>query len=128
MPFSSQAILVVDDDEFQLDLMASQLAHLGCADVLLASSGQQALAQFDLHRTRVTLIISDLSMPDMDGLVMMRHLASRGFGGGMILLSGMHDDVLSRAGGLAQAHGLRILGCLSKPCDPLQLSQMLCSA
>jgi len=128
MPFSSEAILVVDDDDFQLDLMASQLANLGFADVLLAADGQQALAQFDLHRTRVKLIISDLSMPDMDGLVMMRHLASRGFGGGVILLSGMHDDILSRAGGLAQAHGLRILGCLNKPCDPQQLNQMLLSA
>jgi len=128
MPFSSEAILLVDDDEFQLKLLASQLANLGFADVLLASDGQQALAQFDLHRARIMLIISDLSMPDMDGLVLMRHLASRGFGGGVILLSGMHDEILSSARALAKAHGLRILGCLSKPCDPQQLSQMLRSA
>jgi CheY-like chemotaxis protein len=128
MSFSSEAILVVDDDAFQLDLLVSQLDHLGFVDVLLASDGQQALAQFDLHRARVKLIISDLSMPDMDGLVLMRHLASRGFRGGMILLSGMHDDILNSAGGLAHAHGLNFLGCLSKPCDPLQLSQLLRSA
>jgi CheY-like chemotaxis protein len=118
-------ILLVDDDDFQLELIAAQLADIGWHHVLCANSGTQALACFDEHGSKIVAIIIDLSMPDMDGLVLMRHLTQCGFGGGIILVSGLPVDILSSAGGLAQAHGLNILGCLRKPCEPLQLQQFL---
>jgi EAL domain-containing protein (putative c-di-GMP-specific phosphodiesterase class I)/CheY-like chemotaxis protein len=118
-------ILLVDDDDFQLELIAGQLADIGWLHVIRASSGAQALARFDEYGANIVAIISDLSMPDMDGLVLMRHLNQRGFGGGIILLSGVQADILSSAGELVQAHGLNILGCLHKPCNPDQLQQLL---
>lgn len=125
MQFAPNAVLVVDDDEFQRDLIGMQLSNLGCHKILLAANGAEALQQFDTHKTDIRLIISDLSMPDMDGLVMMRHLAQREFGGGIILLSSMQDEILSSAGGLANAHGLNVLGCISKPCNPDKLCQLV---
>jgi len=125
MRFAPNAILVVDDDEFQRDLIGLQLSNLGCRAVLTAANGAEALKQFDTHKASLRLIISDLSMPDMDGLVMMRHLAQRGYGGAIILLSSMQDEILSSAGGLANAHGLNILGCLSKPCNPEKLLSLV---
>ncbi len=125
MRFAPNAILVVDDDEFQRDLIGLQLSNLGCHAILMAANGAEALKQFDLHKASLRLIISDLSMPDMDGLVMMRHLAQRDFGGAIVLLSSMQDEILSSAGGLANAHGLNILGCLSKPCNPEKLRSLL---
>jgi EAL domain-containing protein (putative c-di-GMP-specific phosphodiesterase class I)/DNA-binding NarL/FixJ family response regulator len=118
-------ILLVDDDAFQLELVASQLADIGWLHVICASNGAQALARFDEHGASIAAIISDLSMPDMDGLVLMRHLNQRGFGGGIILLSGVQADILSSAGELVQAHGLNILGCLHKPCNLDRLQQFL---
>jgi len=118
-------ILLVDDDDFQLKLIAGQLADIGWLHVICASSGAQALARFDEHGASIVAIISDLSMPDMDGLVLMRHLNQCGFVGGILLLSGVQADILSSAGELAQAHGLNILGCLHKPCNPDQLQQLL---
>lgn len=119
------AVLVVDDDAFQLELIAGQLADIGWLHVIRATSGAQALASFGEHGTSIVAIISDLSMPDMDGLVLMRHLSRCRFGGGIILLSGVQADILGSAGELAQAHRLHILGCLHKPCDPRQLQQLL---
>jgi EAL domain-containing protein (putative c-di-GMP-specific phosphodiesterase class I) len=61
----------------------------------------------------------------MDGLVLMRHLAQRGFAASFILLSGATDEILSSAAGLAQAHHLDLLGVLTKPCAPERLREML---
>ena len=118
-------ILVVDDDEFQLELLQLQLAALGHGEVLLATGGDEALAQFERHGTQISVIISDLSMPGMDGLVLMRHLAQRGFSASFILLSGATDEILSSAAGLAQAHHLDLLGVMSKPCAPERLRELL---
>jgi len=118
-------ILLVDDHDFQLELLAGQLADIGWPHVLCATSAAQALALFETHGHSIAAIISDLSMPDMDGLALMRHLFAAGFKGSIILVSGLQDDILASASGLAQAHGLDILGSLHKPCDPVQLRQLL---
>ena len=121
----AQTILLVDDDEFQLALLDTQLATLGYCDVILARGGDEALAQFERFGPQIGVIISDLSMPDMDGLVLMRHLAQRGFAASFILLSGMTDEILSSAAGLAQAHHLDLLGGLGKPCSSERLRELL---
>ena len=118
-------ILLVDDDAFQLEVIGMQLAGLGYTDVILAQGGDEALDLFDCYGARITVIISDLSMPEMDGLVLMRHLAQRGFSASIILLSGMTDDILSSAAGLAQSHHIDLLGVLSKPCEPVRLGELL---
>jgi EAL domain-containing protein (putative c-di-GMP-specific phosphodiesterase class I)/DNA-binding NarL/FixJ family response regulator len=121
----SPTILLVDDDALQLDLLSIQLANLGYTDIVVAGSGEEALTQFDRREGQISVIISDLSMPDMDGLVLMRHLAQRGFAASFILLSGANDEILSSAAGLAQAHHLDLLGVLGKPCSPERLGALL---
>ena len=121
----AQTILLVDDDELQLALLGMQLANLGYTDVVLAHGGDEALSQFARHGAQISVIISDLAMPDMDGLVLMRHLAQRGFAASFILMSGATDEILSSAAGLAQAHHLDLLGVLSKPCAPDRLRALL---
>jgi len=118
-------ILVVDDDEFQRDVIGAQLAGLGWQDVVFADSGQAALDLYAEQGERIGLLISDLSMPDMDGLVLMRHLVERHFAAPVVLLSGVHDEILGSAASLAAAHGLNILGVLAKPCNPTALAEML---
>lgn len=118
-------ILVVDDDAFQRELIGMQLAHLGCRHVHLACDGEAALALYDAHSANISAIITDLSMPGMDGLVLMRHLAQRGVQAPIILLSGVEDEILSSAAGLAHAHGLHMLGLLPKPTTLERLRTLL---
>ena len=118
-------VLLVDDDALQLSLLEIQLHNLDYTDVVLSQSGTEALAAFERLGADIGIILSDLYMPDMDGLVLMRHLAQRGFSGSFMLLSSSRPEILTSAAGLAQAHGLDLLGVLSKPCPPKRLGAML---
>jgi two-component system, NtrC family, response regulator PilR len=62
-------ILVVDDERSMRELLAIVLGREGY-DVVVAESGQQALDE--LERRPVDLLISDIHMPDMTGLEVLR--------------------------------------------------------
>lgn len=57
-------VLVVDDEPDSLDVAQRILRHYG-AEVFTAVNGRDALAQ--VRKVRPDLIISDLSMPEVDG-------------------------------------------------------------
>ena len=114
-PRDNGKVLVVDDDSFQLEVLGQQLQSLGWNHVLFATSGEAALQLYDQHQLDIQLILSDLSMPDMDGLVLMRHFAKRQLDAAIILISGVSDEILNSAAGLASAHNLNLLGVLAKP-------------
>ena len=74
-------ILVVDDDPDALEVLTKVLKLSG-ADVVPVASAQRALDQ--LRRGRVSLLISDIAMPDQDGFWLLeqvrRQPADRGGG------------------------------------------------
>ena len=64
-------VLVVDDDEMVVQSYARTLGRLGY-NVDTANSGQQAIDRFRAEASDV--VLSDLAMPDMDGLAFLREL------------------------------------------------------
>jgi len=61
----SHTVLVVDDDPYVLDVIASMLEDVGC-DVMTANSGPEALDT--LRRAdNISILITDINMPGMDG-------------------------------------------------------------
>ncbi len=68
----SPGVLLVDDNSAALALMATCLKDLGCR-VLTAGNGEKALAV--LHAgPAVDLVVTDLRMPVMDGLELLREI------------------------------------------------------
>jgi PAS domain S-box-containing protein len=67
-------VLLVDDEPDALELVSEVLRAQG-ADVMTAISAQQALAL--LPNARPHVLVSDISMPDMDGLDLIRALRER---------------------------------------------------
>ncbi len=63
----AQKILTVDDDQDILKLLGMRLKAAGY-QVVSANTGEEALAQIAVSRP--ALVISDLRMPDMDGLAL----------------------------------------------------------
>ncbi|MCK9378165.1 MAG: response regulator, partial [Syntrophobacterales bacterium] len=65
-PRGSEAILVVDDEESLRDLAARALGDKGYS-VLVAASGEEALALYRERGPDLDLVIMDLGMPGMGG-------------------------------------------------------------
>lgn len=68
-PLKDLKILIVDDELEILDVMALTLEHYG-AEVLQANSGSSA--EKLLRQTSVDVIISDIRMPDGDGVQLLQ--------------------------------------------------------
>jgi len=64
-------LLVVDDEEDALDLLRTVLAEQG-ADVYVATSAREALERF--AEVRPDVIVSDIGMPETDGLSFIRKI------------------------------------------------------
>jgi two-component system, chemotaxis family, sensor kinase CheA len=68
-------VLVVDDSPLILDLIVEALRAHGLT-VLEATNGIEALAELDRH-PEVDLVVTDLEMPRMDGLELIRAMRAR---------------------------------------------------
>jgi PAS domain S-box-containing protein len=86
-------ILVVDDDDLVRDTLIAQLQELG-HKVLTASGGTDALAILGA-RAAVDLMITDLSMPGMDGLTLIKQAHGLRPSMPAILLTGYAGDVIA---------------------------------
>jgi EAL domain-containing protein (putative c-di-GMP-specific phosphodiesterase class I)/ActR/RegA family two-component response regulator len=118
-------ILIVDDDEFILKSAAITVANLGFINVLCANSAEAAIDILKRNGSLIEVIMLDLNMPSMDGIELLRELASRQFNGGIILISGEEERTLSLAESLARARQLSVLGSMSKPVSADSLRALL---
>lgn len=80
-------VLVVEDEELIRKgiVLAVDWAALGCVVVGEASNGEEALSAAE--RLSPSLIITDLKMPRMDGIEMLRRLRERGSRAYVIILT-----------------------------------------
>jgi two-component system, chemotaxis family, chemotaxis protein CheY len=91
-------IMVVDDTSVSRMLITESLAEIGVKNISMAKDGKQALAA--LMAKPVHLVISDMNMPGLDGLGLLKALrefkptAKIGF----ILLTGSADKSLIERG------------------------------
>jgi len=122
---SQLKVLLVDDDDFVLDLLTATLNGIEVTNVTTASEGQRALHLVDEQAVGFDVILCDLNMPKLDGVELLRHLANRNFTGGIILFSGEGQRILNTARDLANAHRLSVLGALEKPVTGDALAELL---
>jgi PAS domain S-box-containing protein len=66
---NGELILVVDDEESIRTVAEVTLTHFGYR-VLLASQGAEALAVYAAHQNQIAVVLTDMSMPVMDGPAM----------------------------------------------------------
>lgn len=111
-------LLVVDDDCLVLELVAAQMEAAGYS-VSTAPSGAIALAMLAEHPT-IIMLVSDLSMPGMDGIQLIQQAQRIRPNLPAILLTGLADM------GVGGAVGRVICGpfaVLHKPINALQLAE-----
>ena len=119
-------LLVVEDDVFQRQLIVKLLRELGLEIINEAGDGKQALAMLRGAGSKpVDLVISDLNMPEMDGLEFLRHLSSESHQPEVIIVSGLDKKLLASAYLMAQMYGIHLLGSVEKPVTLIQLKELL---
>ena len=87
-------ILVVDDDEMVRSTTEALIASLGY-EVDTAEGGKDAIAKADA--SRFDLILTDLSMPEMNGIELIEHLREHGFDSAAAVFTGYGEDAIATA-------------------------------
>ena len=98
-PRGNERILVVDDDPMVLQTSSSLVASLGY-EVEAADGTNTALAMFEDARKQERephLVLTDLAMPDHDGISLTESLRDQGFKGPIVLITGYGDESAERA-------------------------------
>jgi len=83
----TRALLCVDDDQGILEFYETLLGSEGY-EVLLARDARQALEVFDARRGDISAVMSDYSMPEINGLELAAELKRRDPHVPVILISG----------------------------------------
>jgi CheY-like chemotaxis protein len=86
---TGETILVVDDEPLVRDLLVQFLSLRGYR-ALGVKDGPEALSM--VEQAPPDLILLDLFMPGMDGVEVLRQLRQREYTGGVIIITGSHDE------------------------------------
>lgn len=114
-------LLVVDDEKDIGDFVGFVGSNAGYSVTCISDSHDF----IDAYSDDFHVIIMDLTMPGIDGIELIRYLASIDSKAGIILMSGFDASVLHSAKELADSRGLYILGALEKPVSIDRLETVL---
>jgi len=107
-------VLIVDDDPAVAEFLATVASGRGYESHVV---NQSARAEEAVERLDPAVIVLDLVMPNLDGIQVLKRLATRPCHASIILMSGANSRALNAASHLAEAHGLRIRAVLKKPIE-----------
>ena len=117
----SRSLLVVDD-EMDICEFVQDVAE----DMAFLVTTTTTTYDFDaVYVDGLDAIILDLSMPDQDGIEVIRYLAEAGCRAALVLMSGLDSGVLATAERLARERGLTVIGALTKPIEVATLEELL---
>lgn len=72
-----QLVLIVDDSEFNRELLKEML--IGTYALAEASSGRQCLRMLDKYGTKISAVLLDIIMPEMDGFEVLSRMKEEGY-------------------------------------------------
>ncbi|MDP3694531.1 MAG: response regulator, partial [Desulfocapsaceae bacterium] len=119
IPQGSGTILVVDDEVAVGQLLRELLLSLGY-EVVLCSSSTQALETFQQNGARIDLVLTDMTMPTMNGAELIRRIKHLNPAMPVVLCTGF-SDIMDED----KAKRMGIDGYLLKPVIKSQLAQII---
>lgn len=114
-----KTILVVDDEQFLLEMIRSTLESFGY-QVISTNDGKDALGEFERKRERISAVLVDMMMPGMDGGAVIRELRKSNPTLPIVACSGLHARGRENEAIQAGANAF-----LSKPFSDEQLVETL---
>ena len=125
MNFKTQHILVVDDSQAILMVMQAILDELGVEHVTCCESAEAALSLVKQQPKTFDAIFTDLNMPEMDGMELIRQLGQKGYQGGVIIISELDIRIIELASNLARQNHALLLGNIAKPIQLVEVERLL---
>ena len=114
--WSGCTAMVVEDSPVQRDHMAGLLRQAGFGEVLLACDGIDALRKLNARGVPVELVLTDMDMPGMDGIELMRHVCELELAASLLVASAREERLQEAQASMAQrAARLVLLGTALKP-------------
>jgi EAL domain-containing protein (putative c-di-GMP-specific phosphodiesterase class I)/CheY-like chemotaxis protein len=118
--------LVVEDDDFQRETLVDMLLSLGAKSVQQAGDGKQALEILQTQSSpAVDIVLSDLEMPEMDGMEYFRHMGDDYSDTSLIIMSALEPALITSVEKMARAYGIRLLGAIEKPVTRTHLQTLI---
>jgi CheY-like chemotaxis protein len=109
MQLKNATILLVDDEPDWRSIMSEWFGREGC-HVLLAEHGAEALKL--IHANHVDVVVSDVRMPVMDGITLLKSIkAEEGYKPSVMFMSGFSDI------GPGEAYDLGVEAMMAKPVE-----------
>ena len=87
-------ILVAEDEEFVQLFLKAILARAGFR-LIVAKDGEEALRKFKKHQDTISLVISDIVMPKMNGRVLYEEICKINPGIKIVFISGYSPDTIN---------------------------------
>jgi CheY-like chemotaxis protein len=106
-------------------VLVRTLAGVGAGEVLQAADGATALDLFRAARPPVDIILSDLNMPGMGGLELMRCVGALRRDVSVILATAVEAPLPGPVEATARDCGVKLLGLVSKPLTARKLRTLL---
>ena len=118
--------LVAEADNAQRAALVEMLGRLGASRVTDVPDGHMALRTFQASFTpRLHVAIIDLALPGMDGLELIRNLATLDSGISLVVTGAQPANLLFSVETLAQVYGIDLLGTIAKPVTAAKLKPLL---
>jgi CheY-like chemotaxis protein len=115
-------LLVVDDDAEVVELL-SEVARTSGYDVRSVTHAPAVAGVVETFRPDVVLL--DLVMPDLDGMELVGGALTPDPRRGVIIVSGLPQELIDAAVRLGAARGVHVLGSLRKPVPLSRLREKL---
>ena len=119
MPTGTEQILVVDDEEKLTELLERMLKSLGYS-VISFTSSLEALEEFKTLPEKYDLIVTDMTMPDMNGADLVKEIMNIRPGASIILCTG-YSNLIDEE----KARSMGVSGYLEKPIIKKELAKLI---
>jgi EAL domain-containing protein (putative c-di-GMP-specific phosphodiesterase class I)/FixJ family two-component response regulator len=124
---SYNSVLIVDDDPVQIAVLTAYFSGLKVKSIQGAEDSTVALDILAENSADFDLLVSDIQMPNIDGIEFMRHLKEFGYSGKLAIISGVGDKLMDHAARLAKLHKLQLIGQINKPLNKKALDAVFLS-
>lgn len=115
-------LLLIDDEPALGDYLSDAARECGFEPIQTSEDGR---FREEFLADRPDMVALDLGMPGMDGVELLRFLATQKYDAPVLIISGFDRRVLESAFRLGGALGLNMVGPLSKPARLEEIENLL---